>query len=123
MDAKMIAEALDGKKCGNGYMCCCLVHDDKTPSLSVKDVDGKTLVHCFAGCSQTEVIESLRSMGLWHTSPNQKYAALTQQRTAEVEHAKLIIQLARGDVARNEFNQADLPTVEKAKAVLEKYFG
>ena len=103
MDAESIAHALGGKQSGSGFMCTCPnpSHDDKRPSCSVKDVDGKTLVHCFAGCSQTEVIESLRSMGLWHTSPNQKYAALTQQRAAEIEHAKLIIQLARGDVARH----------------------
>ena len=28
--------------------------------------DGKTLVHCFAGCSQENVISALRERGLWH---------------------------------------------------------
>jgi len=44
---------LDGvKKCGDGYMACCPGHDDKNPSLSLKEKNGKALLHCFAGCSQ-----------------------------------------------------------------------
>ncbi len=31
------------------WMACCPVHGDKTPSLSIKDDDGKVLIHCF-GC-------------------------------------------------------------------------
>lgn len=48
-------------------MCCCPAHDDKKPSLHVRDgANGKkTLVHCKAGCSQESVISALRSRGLW----------------------------------------------------------
>jgi hypothetical protein len=43
----------------------CPAHDDRTPSLSVCDKGGKTLVHCKAGCSQDRVIAALRERGLW----------------------------------------------------------
>ncbi len=63
-----MAEALGGaRRNGDGYMCRCPAHDDKTPSLSVDDADGgKVLVRCFAGCEQSAVIAALKTEGLWH---------------------------------------------------------
>lgn len=49
----------------DGVMVKCPAHDDKNPSLAVSVRDGRLLVNCFAGCSQTAVIEALRSQGLW----------------------------------------------------------
>ena len=39
------------------WVACCPAHDDRTPSLAVKDAgDGRILVHCFAGCEVTTVL-------------------------------------------------------------------
>jgi hypothetical protein len=47
-------------------MVRCPAHDDREPSLSIRDVDDcKVLVHCHAGCDQKRVIATLRSRGLW----------------------------------------------------------
>ena len=43
----------------------CPAHEDKRPSLSVSESNGKILVKCHAGCSQTAVSEGLRGRGLW----------------------------------------------------------
>jgi hypothetical protein len=43
----------------------CPAHEDKTPSLSVSESNGKILVKCHAGCSQEAVIEALRRRGIW----------------------------------------------------------
>jgi hypothetical protein len=48
------------------YNACCPAHDDKSPSLSITDADDKILVHCFSGCTQDEVLDALRSQGMWH---------------------------------------------------------
>jgi len=53
----------------NRYVACCPAHDDRNPSLSVTESDNKLLVHCFAGCTQAEVIEALSALGLWHKPP------------------------------------------------------
>jgi len=37
----------------------CPAHEDKGPSLSVRNSDGKILLHCFCGCSVPEIIESI----------------------------------------------------------------
>src|SRR5947208_15644167 len=48
-------------------MVRCPVHDDREPSLSIKDGPaGKVLVCCHAGCDQMRVIAELRLRGLWH---------------------------------------------------------
>lgn len=41
----------------DSWMACCPAHEDKSASLSIRhDDDGKTLIHCFAGCSVHEVV-------------------------------------------------------------------
>ena len=46
-------------------MARCPAHDDRDPSLSIRDSDGKVLVRCHAGCGQRDVIAALMSRGLW----------------------------------------------------------
>lgn len=68
MTAAQIAHRLHGKKTSSGYMACCPAHEDRSPSLSVRDADdGRVLVHCHAGCSQDAVIEALRDLDLWES--------------------------------------------------------
>lgn len=39
------------------WVACCPSHDDKSPSLSIKETsEGMVLIHCFAGCSPLEVL-------------------------------------------------------------------
>ena len=46
------------------FLCRCPAHDDQSPSLSVRDCNGKALVHCFAGCRQIDLIAALQRLGL-----------------------------------------------------------
>lgn len=44
----------------NEWVACCPAHDDRSPSLAIKDNgDGRILVHCFAGCPVEEVLGSV----------------------------------------------------------------
>ena len=58
MTADSIARALKARRSGTGWMAKCPAHDDHSPSLSIRDFDGKVLLHCHAGCAQTDVIEA-----------------------------------------------------------------
>lgn len=47
-------------------MACCPAHEDRNPSLSLRDVlGGQVLVRCHAGCEQARVIGALRASKLW----------------------------------------------------------
>ena len=44
----------------NSYLACCPAHDDRSPSLSIKEeADGRILLHCFAGCSAVDVVGAI----------------------------------------------------------------
>lgn len=62
--ARMIVESLNGTWRQNKGMCCCPAHDDRTPSLSVTLGRKAILLHCFAGCSNDEVIAALDRQGV-----------------------------------------------------------
>lgn len=69
MSAEVIANALGGRKIGSGWSARCPIHDDRTPSLSLRDTsDGKVLVRCHAGCNQDQVIAYLKASDLWPRS-------------------------------------------------------
>jgi len=66
MTAETIAKALGGRRAGGGWSARCPAHDDRTPSLSLRDThDGLVLAHCHAGCDQDEVVAHLKASGLW----------------------------------------------------------
>lgn len=69
MTAAYIAEALNGRRSGSGWVAHCPAHKDKTPSLSIRESDGRILVHCFGGCTQPDVVMALRERGLWPERP------------------------------------------------------
>lgn len=48
-------------------MCRCPAHDDRNPSLSVRDGEKGVRVKCFAGCAREKVIDALRQRDLWPT--------------------------------------------------------
>ena len=76
--AEDIARALKGRRCSKGWTCRCPAHDDHHPSLSVAETrDGKTLVKCWSGCRQDDVIDALRRRGLWDGKP--AYASQTDK--------------------------------------------
>jgi DNA-binding transcriptional ArsR family regulator len=45
---------------GEKAMCFCPAHDDRSnPSLSLKEENGKLLLHCFAGCHPEDIVSKL----------------------------------------------------------------
>ncbi len=65
MTAREIIKALDGRWGGTSGIACCPAHDDRDPSLSIRDgVDGEPVFKCFAGCDWRDVKDALRARGL-----------------------------------------------------------
>jgi hypothetical protein len=48
-----------------GDLVHCPAHDDREPSLHLDVSNGRVLVYCFAGCTQTDVIAALADLGAW----------------------------------------------------------
>ena len=41
------------------WLACCPAHPDKSPSLAIKEIDGKILIHCFAGCPVIDIVSAI----------------------------------------------------------------
>jgi hypothetical protein len=61
MSAALILDRLEAvKRTGpNSWLAKCAAHPDRRPSLSVREVEGRVLLHCFAGCEVEAILAAL----------------------------------------------------------------
>lgn len=92
------------------WMARCPAHEDRSPSLSVKDTeDGRVLVYCFAGCGAGDVLNSigLRLADLFdgpiahHLSPLRHYADAGETLVA-IAHEITVVNLIAHDMQQSE---------------------
>ena len=110
MNANTIAEALGLRKSGSGYRGPCPVcgGSDKATKFTLREDGDRTLLHCFAGCSQEEIIAELCRRGLWReASPLRAMVSLQRQRQDRLLVAKAGILLAEAAIKRGERLDAD----------------
>jgi RecA-family ATPase len=82
------------KRNGRDWTCLCPAHDDHDPSLSIAERDGRLLFVCRAGCSQDNVIDALRSRGLWPPEVSAKKEIVATYNYRD-EHGSLRYQVVR----------------------------
>lgn len=73
MTAERIADRLHARLSGDGWIACCPAHEDRSPSLSIREGDdGRTLIHCHAGCSVESICDAMgiRVSDLFPHSPS-----------------------------------------------------
>jgi hypothetical protein len=60
MIEELLARLTKVKAAGPGkWISCCSAHEDRSPSLAIKEADGTILLHCFAGCSIEDICGSI----------------------------------------------------------------
>jgi putative DNA primase/helicase len=101
MSAESIIQALGGRRAGSGWTARCPAHEDNTPSISIRIVNGnKVLVHCHAGCPQARIIDALRERGLWSR-----------------ERVRATVSRTRRDLVECKVNSDNAQRTEKAMAI------
>ena len=111
MDASVLLDRLDGviNRGAGAWYARCPAHDDKSPSLSIRDAGQKILIHCFAGCSVESVLDA---MGLsfsdlycdgWKAARESAISGAAghyaKKPKADLEHERLILEIAQADIA------------------------
>lgn len=57
---KMLGMLTKVKGRNGSWTACCPAHNDKGPSLAIRENDdGRVLIHCFAGCETLSVLQAL----------------------------------------------------------------
>ena len=61
MDAGKLINRLDGVRSTgrDQWIARCPAHDDKSPSLTIKQIDDRILLHDFSGCSAYEIVAAV----------------------------------------------------------------
>lgn len=89
------------------WKACCPAHDDRSPSLAIRDADGRLLVHCFAGCSTEAVLAAagLTFADLWpekplgHHKPRERRLFYAGDVLKIIAHEALLVFLYARDIA------------------------
>lgn len=119
-----VRPAGDGK-----YTARCPAHEDKSPSLSVRETsDGTVLIHCFAGCHTKDVLTAvgLGWSALFPDNPERAaWMAATRQKIRlkpidPMDLERRILQIAKADIqAGRALSTEDRARVELAVERLE----
>lgn len=56
---ELLSKLRNVKMTQNGWSALCPAHNDRKSSLSLTEKDGKELIHCFAGCTYSEIMKEL----------------------------------------------------------------
>ena len=108
MNAQKITKALGGSWHGSYGTACCPAHEDREPSLSVRDgVDGELVFNCFAGCDWRDIKDVLRVNGLLpergdRGRPHRSYRPPTAPKSRAID----LDQQQRMEFGRRKWNEA-----------------
>lgn len=89
------------------WMARCPGHYDQNPSLSVRRIEDRWLLHCFAGCAPEDILAAL-GLSWSHICPNRpEWATATMQKRKlppvnERDVDLNILKIARNALARGE---------------------
>jgi hypothetical protein len=106
----------------------CPAHEDKSPSLAVREgEDGRVLLHCFGGCSTSDVLASI-GMDMSDlfpagdkrrevvSKPSMKPAFFASDLMRIIHFEALVVQIVAYDIAHGK-----LPTEETRERMLTAY--
>jgi hypothetical protein len=98
------------------WLARCPAHEDGSPSLSIREIDGKLLVYCFAGCGAVDVMESVGlSLSDLYDAPLDHHFAPTHSRIPAsdllviLDHEITVAVLILSDIAeRRKVNEGQI---------------
>lgn len=120
MRARDLTAALGGVWRGFYGMAKCPAHDDRSPSLSIRNSDNdKVLVKCHAGCEQEDVIAALQDRGLWRRWDHEPRPSPTWSSSRPSKPTGERDEASRIALVRRLWREAIDPSVTPVSAYLE----
>jgi len=97
MNIDDILDRLDKvKSSGTGkWQACCPAHDDKSPSLAIKDAGDRVLLHCFGGCTAQDICAAIgigiHDLFIDGKAPQQVAPGVSRRQLADALETELLI--------------------------------
>lgn len=106
------------------WKACCPAHDDRDPSLSIREAeDGKVLLHCWAGC-ETDSIAAAIGLTIRDLFPSEQRQARRGPSKAAIEHERRIVSIGLSLLAQGaNLPPSDLERLETARRRLAQLEG
>lgn len=77
------------------WIACCPAHDDKTPSLAIKDLGERVLLHDFGGCTAEEICTAigigLHDLFIDAKQPRQIAPGVSRKQLADALETELLV--------------------------------
>ena len=130
MSIDTLISRLDGvKETGLGkYLSRCPAHDDRSPSLAIKDGDdGRVLIHCFAGCETENVLSAIgmtfsdimpERVGTEHSYRPVRNRISPGDALATLDHESLVVAIIGADFLKRE--SLDEPTWQRLATAVNR---
>ncbi len=120
-DSRRIIERLDGVRetRADNWIARCPAHDDRSPSLAIRECDDRTiLMKCFAGCSNEAIVHAvgMELRDLFPNGPSNRYerqplSMPARDSLAAVDHEALVVVIIANDIL--EHREIDEATWER----------
>lgn len=119
------------KQTGAGrWLARCPAHDDKSPSLSIRETDdGRILVHCFTGCDVNSIVQAVGlTLGdlfpdrpIDHSVPRERRPFPAEDVLRAVSFETTVVSLLASKILRNEvFSDDDYARLRLAADRLDR---
>ena len=130
MSFEALLDRLDGvKETGPGkYLSRCPSHDDRSPSLAIKEGDdGRILLHCFAGCETENVLSAIgltfadvmpERIGQEHAYKPVRNRISAKDALSTLDHESLVVAIIGADFL--EHKEIDGETWDRLGAALQR---
>jgi hypothetical protein len=108
------------------FLARCPAHDDHDPSLSVRELEDRTLLHCFAGCAPTDVLAAvgLDLRDLFPDRPGEHRRSPSHSRIpaadtlAAIDHEVHVVAIIAADMLSH--REIDPPTWDRLALAVER---
>lgn len=128
MTIETLISRLDGvKKTGaDRYLARCPAHDDRSPALSIREIDdGRVLLHCFAGCDVESVLDAiglefsdLYAEPLGHRFKPAHQSISPREILVSLDHESLVVALIGADFLKRK--SLDEPTWQRLATAVNR---
>jgi DNA primase len=114
-----ILDRLQGvKRVGKRWVARCPAHDDKDPSLSLREADdGRVLLHCFAGCPAYDVVTAV-GLELSDLFPEKLEGYRSKALDDALQHERTVLLLVKS--AKDAGKQLDPHELNRAELALHR---